>query len=219
MKRMGFTVIPIAVVLIACVLIFAFFPENKKEELKFEFVKYLIQLSLIVIFGGILIQEYNRRRDKIKAMNDFRKTLLVSMSRAYFNTKRARRILRANIIPDQITKSRGISYSVYVEQIKVVNEAQLEFEFYMDQLETYPHVFSSENTVALIRMASGMEVCLNNLVKEYEKLKVPFDSSKVISASRLPELSAFVEKEPYNASFSNLFHASAELIQKELLQI
>ncbi len=217
-NRISVLLIPALMVLTAGVLIFMLLSRDKGDDFKFELVKYLIQFSLIVIVGGILIQEYNRRRDKAKAINEFRKTLLANMTRAYLNTKRARRILKAHIIPTEGTGRHGIAYTVYVEQIEVINEAQLEFEFYKRQLKTYYHAFSKDNLRKLRNMASTMEKHLNEFVKEYENLKVSADAAKPISMSRLPMLAAFTEKGGAD-SFSNLFHSSAKIIQTELLHM
>ncbi len=66
---------------------------TRQDEIRREFVKLLIQLLLIVIFGGIFVQWYNLRSDRAKALNEFRKNFLTKLTDSYFKVKKARRIL------------------------------------------------------------------------------------------------------------------------------
>ncbi len=116
------------IVPIANILVFRNSPDDQ-SRLIFEYVKFII----IGLLGGLLIQEYNRRRDKDKALNEFRKNILNNLTRAYFKIKRARRILDGNITKN----TKEISYLAYETQIKDIIDAQLEFEYLHGQLATY----------------------------------------------------------------------------------
>ena len=222
MKRLSFVLIPILVIVVAGSLIYLFFPADitHQNNLRFEFVKFLIQLLIIVILGGILIQEYNRSRERIKNLNEFRKTLLTNLIQAYFKVKKARRILAANTISANSNKEE-IPCSVYEAQIIEIIDAQLEFENHYYQLNTFRYTFSSESIKKLIPKAERMEKYLNELIKEYRELKVPFSSSSpAIDTSKLPKLKDFfINSNNFGAKFSNYFHESFELIQSEILKI
>lgn len=127
--------------------------------------------------------------------------------------------MKANILPDSTTERKIIIYTIYVEQIKAINEAQLEFEFYAHQLDRFPYIFSSSNRDSLAKWASKMEKYLNTLVEEYEELKIKAGTTESVSVSRLPHLENFVDKNKFSRKFGYRFYRSADLIQDEILEI
>lgn len=227
LKRFGFIFALLITALIAGTLIYFFSPPAltsapcpTKDNLKYEFVKFLIQLLVIVIFGGILIQEYNRRRDRKEAFNDLRKTLLANLINSYFKVKKARRILDANIVPKAGTHVKEISWEVYEEQMKEIISAQLEFENHNYQLHTFPYTFSKRSIQFLRSYADVMETYLKQSIDEYQGLNIPIaNQTQPIATSQLPKLGDMIDTNKFNKGFSNYFHSSIELIQEQILRI
>ena len=226
-KRYGFIFALLITALIAGTLVYFFSPPAvtsapcpTTDNLKYEFVKFLIQLLVIVIFGGILIQEYNRRRDRKQAFNELRKTLLANLINSYFKVKKARRILDANIVSRTGANVKEISWEVYEEQMKEIISAQLEFENHNYQLDTFPRTFSKRSIQVLGSDAGVMETYLKKSIDEYQGLKIPLaNQSQPINTSQLPNLEDLIDTNKFNLEFSNYFHSSVELIQGQILRI
>jgi hypothetical protein len=204
------------VVLIALILIYVFFPNNSVDQnkLRLEFVKLLIQLLLIGlfggIFGGIFLQEYNRRRERNIALNEYRKKLLDKLTHSYFKAKKARRILEANI--NNPVNDKTTVREVYDTQIKEIIDAQLEFEFYYNQLQAIPHVFSDKTTKELVNLTKKIEHNLNLIINEYKK----FTKSPEKTIAQLPKLNEFIHRKTFKQDFSNYVHVTFVLIQDEI---
>jgi hypothetical protein len=106
--------------------------DPKLKDLGYETIRLSIQLLLIVLFGGIFIQEYNRSRARKDAVNEFRRTILKDLSRGYSDAKGVRRILRARCegpanqtIPNN---DDCIPLPLYDEHIGTINSTQLGLE-------------------------------------------------------------------------------------------
>ncbi|MGH9971384.1 MAG: hypothetical protein ACREBG_26810 [Pyrinomonadaceae bacterium] len=206
------------VVLVAGSVIYSLYPridDQSRSNLKFEVIKFCTQLIIIVLLGGVLVHEYNRRRQRDAEIGELRKEFLSNLvrelMRAYFNTKKARRILKANIRTNISTQAEEIPYAVYEEQLKEINTAQLEFEFHAYQLDMLP--FKFENIARLKSQAEQMQGYLNELVEEYEKLKT---SSQSVDVSKLPRLNAFILKTTFKSGFADFFHCTIDLIIDEV---
>jgi hypothetical protein len=105
----------ITLVLVAALLILGYYLSHPQDQDRFLFegAKYLMQLVLIVLLGGILLQQYTRARDSAEAVTEFRKDILAALTRAYNDTKKVRRILKGSTVlkekstRERYTRSRG----------------------------------------------------------------------------------------------------------------
>lgn len=88
-----FLVILIFASLLAWLLLASNNPQTR--ELGKELGKIIGQAVFAALAGGIIVQEYNRQRERNAAINEFRKTVLRNFIRAYVGTKKSRRLLRA----------------------------------------------------------------------------------------------------------------------------
>ena len=192
----------------------------------FDVAKLLIQLILIVVFGGILIQEYNRKRERKEALNDFRKMILRDLIRAYADTKKARRLLRAKCGPKANAEDNNVGevpYVVYEEQIHNINDIQLRLETLKHELDTFKEAFTDESE--LKSCIESMEKYLRRLVTEYEKISATDSPRECLSISQLNHLKNFIhrnpgkELSPFTNDFTSIFRRSLELIQAESLKV
>ena len=197
-------------------------PELKK--LGYETIRLSIQLLLIVLFGGIFIQEYNHARARKDAVNEFRRAILKDLSHAYSDAKGVRRILRARCERTAINGSaRGdcIPLPLYDEHIAIINATQLELEIMVRELEIIKGVF--KNTKELIAHIKEMEKYLGHVITEYETNVKEYRGAASIPLSDLPRLRALIiktaTKEGDFEKFSNSYHDALTIIQEERVKV
>ena len=217
-RKLNGVMISIVVLLILGILIYIFFPTDYQDQyaLRLEFVKLLIQLLLIGVLGSVLIQEFNRSRQKIMKKNEFRKALFDNMTRAYFKAKKVRRILKAGYIKEEPDKF-GISYATIENQMKDLIDAQLELEFINRQVKVFSHVFKNRNVwVSLCNETKHLESYLNDIIERYEKLN---PSIGTINISATKEFNEFIDKDKFKKNFSEHLSNCLEELQQEILDI
>ncbi len=174
-------------------------------------------LAIVAYWLDESVRQREIKRNEGIALNEFRKNLLANLTRAYFKAKKARRILDGNIENKKDNTCTGeISRKVYEAQIKEIIDAQLEFEFYHDQLEANPHIFSDKSTHDLEDLTHQIEHNLNAIIKEYQDLNPSIDPLKY---DTLKELKDFIATETFKTKFSNHFHKCFDLIQREFLPL
>ncbi|HEX5717352.1 MAG TPA: hypothetical protein VF179_14425 [Thermoanaerobaculia bacterium] len=198
---------------------------NKQaQELGKELGKLTGQVTLVAVLGGIIVQEYNRRRERSEAVNEFRKTVLRNLIHAYAGAKKSRRLLRARCrLRNQLQGDDiriEIPRLVYEEQMGSVNEIQLELEMLVHELNTFSDAFSTRN---LIRgSVHKMQKYLGTIITEYEKSLRETEDSECIPLDKLVQLSDFVDvrKDSYfRRNFTGSFYSALSLIQKERLRV
>ncbi|HJP91274.1 MAG TPA: hypothetical protein VJ875_04915 [Pyrinomonadaceae bacterium] len=224
------TIITILAVFFAAFLIAS--DRSGAYNVRIELAKLLIQLVLIVILGGVVslvIQGFNRRRERNLAWNEFRRTVLSRLIRAYFDTKKARRILETNLVvsANNGEEIRRIPFEVCDSQFECISVAQLELEHLVYELETFDHVFSEENRKSIIQSIRSMEESLSDLMFEYRNLKQKTDSAiEHLDLGTFPKLRAALtvgspksSDDIFKEIFVQPFHLSVNLIRKDILKI
>jgi hypothetical protein len=194
------TLITIAtVVAIIVVAVFIGWPKPIKDRLDGEVFKLTYEFFLIVVLGGALSLLYKRLEDERKkdaAKDEWRRTqrdsernlqreLRTEVVRAYHNAKKIRRLLRAKAreyLPDTVTTI--LHPDPYNQQMELLIDTQLEFEFFVDRVRSNPGLFSG--AANLLTNLEKVERYLNQLVGEYE------DSRSIFSLHQgRPTLSCF----------------------------
>ena len=190
------------------------------KQLGYDTIKLSIQLFLIVLFGGIFIQEYNRARARKDAINEFRRTFLKDLSRAYSDAKGVRRILRARCERTATDEDR-IPLPIYDEHIATINATQLELEIMVRELKIIKGVFN--NTDKLIRHITDMEKYLGQVIEEYETHVKRYRGEASIPLSALHRLQGFIKKTDEDTSefwkFAISYHEALTIIQEERVKI
>lgn len=212
------TVVTAASLLAAALMIR--FGSTPMRELGWDTAKFTAQLLLVGLAGGVLLQEYSRDRAKRMAANEFRKLVMRSLLRAYSDTKRVRRMLRARCVATSGGAEVGMPSASYDESMRQINDTQIELEVLLRELKVFKDAF--DRAGALTRHLTGMEKYLGRLVDEYETRRRDFVGSDCRALSELPVLQAFLVKRPagdFRTGFAHHFHAALTLFQEERLRL
>jgi len=147
-------------------------PNDKENKIQIEIIKSLLQLLVVIIIGGIVsalfkAEEANREQSRIRV--ETWKEYLKRIGIVYREVKRARRALTAgglttknNNNPTVISQNQFI---LYVEQIGIINYAQLELEGLKIEATNLPD-FVSLKSISNYLLRS--EEYLRQILKEYE---------------------------------------------------
>jgi len=207
---------------------------TKYYKFGFEVAKLTAQLMLIAFFGGILLQEYNRRRERKEARNEFRKSILKDLHGVYTDTKKARRNLRAKC--SKTATGKTISPSDYREEMQNINDAQLRLEIILLEIETFKVAFSETQTTTIKGVTKElpklwfpvkkMEKCLDSLITEYENALSTNTDTQPLDCAKLKAMNQFTVKTAqmnknnrFKADFAEMFKDSLEILKTENLKI
>jgi len=214
--------------ILACValIVWLLITSNNPQvrELGKELGKLAGQVTLVAVVGGIIVQEYNRRRARHVAVNEFRKTILRNLIHSYVGTKKSRRLLRARFRvcdgPDNNKTRLELSKLAYDEQMGSISETQLELEILVHELITFSDAFSHKNEIR--RFLTKMESYLGTLITEYETSQREGGHTEFIELDKLPRLSDFIHGRKdsfFRKNFTRSFHSALSLIRSERLGI
>lgn len=196
------------------------------KALGLEIAKISIQLLFVVIIGGVLVQEYSRRRERKASINDFRKSVLRRLFQAYADTKKARRLLRARCsidADDNHIRSGEIPYATYEKHIQCINDVQLQLEILIHELEVFKKAFTVEAN--LREEVAALERYLRKVIREYEDVSMKFSKSEHIPLARLERLVEFLlpskvnKNSEFRKEFIPHFRSAVELIRTESLKV
>jgi hypothetical protein len=209
----------IAAAAIGGIVFLLVFDLAKKDSVGYEIVKVLAQFLLVGVLGvliSLLVQNYNRQRDKEGLVNDLRKTVLTDLITAYSDTKRARRIIMGNRLADE-----RLLYKIYDEQIRNIIATQLAFELITHQITTHQAYFG-KNVKLIISNVTRMEKYLGDIINEYKDvLKGQSQIPETLSLSSLPELSSSMGKEKeadnFKKEFVEPYRATVDEIRQQVL--
>jgi len=140
------TTLAVAVIIVA-ILITNSNPDVR--NLGTELGKLVGQVTLVSVIGGVLLQEYNRRRERAGALTEFRKGLLKTFVRSYADAKSCRRLLRAKCRArkpaDDSPPIVELLRLTYEERMGALNDTQLELEIIIHDLHAFPGAFAKRN--------------------------------------------------------------------------
>lgn len=210
--------------------------DTKLYKFGFELAKLTAQMILIAFFGGILLQEYNRKRERKEARNEFRKSILKDLHRAYTDTKKSRRVLRAKCTLKDSKKT--LPLTDYFEEMKNINDVQLRLEVLLIEIEIYREAFSETETITdkngnplekltLWVRIKEMEEYLDSLIKEYESILSEHSNENFVIIEKATALEGFMikkeetapNKTPFQIGYSSKFKQFLETIKSENLKI
>jgi len=237
MKRL-FVIFSIGLFTVSILLYFLLKNNTDTELYKFGFdlAKLTAQMILIAFFGGILLQEYNRKRERKEARNEFRKSILKELHRAYTDTKKSRRILRAKCFIKDSKKT--LPLADYFEEMKNINDVQLRLEVLLIEIDIYREAFSETetvtdkngNTIEKLKLwvrLKEMEEYLDSLIKEYESVLSKHSNDNLVTIEKATALDGFMikreetapNKTPFQEGYSSKFKQFLETIKSENLKI
>jgi len=219
-------VVFLLIVSFATILVWLLITSANKEarDLGKELGKLTGQVTLVAVMGGIIVQEYERRRKQSEAVNEFRKTVLRNLVHAYAGAKKIRRLLRTRCRcrygqqADEVVIE--IPRLVYDEQMGSLSETQLELEMLVHELNTFSGAFDKRNLIR--RSVKKMEEYLRTVVTEYEVYLRNMEEDEYVSLDQLARLSDFFhgrKRSFFRRNFTGTFYSALSLIQEERLRI
>ena len=224
MKKIGVVFLSILVCAIALAWLLITSENTQARELGKEIGKVTGQAIFAAIIGGIIVQEYNRLRERSAAINEFRKTILRNFIHSYVGAKKSRRLLRSRCRLCDGTEGSDsqleISRLAYDEQLGSLSETQLELEILVHELNTFSEAFSKRNEIR--RFIVKMESYLGTLITEYESSLRETKDAEFIKLDRLTRLNDFIHGRKdsfFRKNFTQSFHSALSLIQAERLGV
>lgn len=209
------TVVVVVVLVVGISLVL--FGENAEvRSVGMELFKLGGQVVVVAAAGGFLVQEYNRRRAREAAVNEFRRRILNDLIGAYGKAKRVRRALRARFRRAAPESERRILASDYEAQIERLGDAQLELEMIVHQLNTFFDSFSERG--AIRNHIVKMQDYLDRITDEYENVSAERGATGSFSLDELEVLREFLtthRNSAFRERFTRRFQAALELIQAE----
>lgn len=192
-------------------------------QIGMEVMKLLLQLMVIVIGGGVvkwLIDDSIREREKRAAQREALQRILSELVKAYNKAKAVRRMLRGNARDIDKNKIEIIRREPYNSLMGQLNDAQLEFEYYKEYIESDPVLFppSNRRTKILYCYLSRIEKYLNKCVEEFETANLEQfkgkDQALLKNFNKLQEFIAEKKNDlPFNVEFKTSFHKVQKHIQ------
>lgn len=195
-----------------------------------------LQISVFpaaVAIGAFLLNQSAKvredERNRAKARNEDRKDVLARVTSAYNDTKKARRILKAHSVTDEETGERGISCTVYEDQLKMLMDPQLQFELYKKSpggaaVNAFLRAFRDPDDIA--ERLEDLETYLHGVIQEYDggkyqerKQQRNGDHSCRVLLKDFESLDEFVTKSSFINGFSSKFRYATAQIQKEILDL
>ena len=133
-----------------------------KQDIFKEFSKNSLQGLFFGLTGAILIQEYNRRRQRMEEIIEFRKDTYDAIVAIYLRTKKVRWTLRSHM------RNKAINESEYKSAIYELSEVKATIEVLIHEINANIKSFGSHATG--IRTAlEKMEDYLRGIIQEYNK--------------------------------------------------
>jgi len=151
--------------------------------------------------------------------------IYLDLIQEYNAAKRVRRLLRATarcLPPNQNDSEKiMIMTAPYDKQMQILIGVQLQFETFIDQVDSNPTLFSTQTTNTLKTELSCIEKYVNDIIGEYEDLyKInPDTTSQLASIDKLPKLKEFIGKYSYADRFKEDFKHPAHEVMRILLDI
>ncbi len=175
---------------------------EKSVSLGFKILEFCVQMVLLTVVGGVLVQAYIKWHSRESALNEFRKAMADAVIREYVATKKVRRLLRAGCTKDANRNDplpwTDLPLETYRAQMAIVNEIQLALEIVKQKFSNSGEVFT--NCKELYELATKMEQYLGKIVTEYERHKNLENKQPNISLSELGSLSGFIQQKRDKAS-------------------
>jgi len=207
--------------------------DNKemKDTIRFEMLKNLLQLFIVMIIGGIVAFFFKSREEAKKEesvqkkkeqevernRNEIRIDYFNRLGKIYRDVKSIRRILVAEGItsgykdPPSIMSKQQIKF--YCEQMKLLNDNQLLLECLKVEAMSIPEIVKLQNVEKLL---FKMEDYLREILNEYEEIK---KKETIVNYSNLIKLDEFTNLPEYGFfdNFSTPYRTIIKTIGENLI--
>jgi hypothetical protein len=193
-------------------------PETSPGNFYFEVARYLLQLGIVIIIGGLVayffreegerrrqerederyerdlaLKEAEKRQEQAQARAAIRVDYLNRLGSAYRNVKAARRALRAGGMTSRYDDYQPATITdnlaqVYRDEMKRVNDAQLVLEALKIEADSLPAFVALSDVKDKLET---MEDYLRDVLWEYEKASALRESGKPVVFGDLEKLEEF----------------------------
>lgn len=229
------------------VLWFIIYPNQLKTWLDAEVFKLVFQFLLLIVLGGLvtfLFTSFTKEKEKRLTDNEnkeIKKSDKKNLQHKFHNdfiqsynsVKLIRRMLRARArilsIDEKGKEKLLLDTKEYDRQMQELTKLQLNFEFYIDEVESNPNLFTEKReNVELKVQLNLIGEYLNELVSEYENCFRTYANKYYInevpallidSTANLNKLNEFIIKYELAAKFKTNFKEPGNKIQKIILSI
>jgi hypothetical protein len=202
------------------------------EKSLFDWLQILVFPAVVAVGVFVLnqtVKERERETEKAQRQNEYRRDLLTRLTRAYNDTKKVRRLLRANLVTDRESNAKEIACTVYEEHLQELMDPQLEFEFLEEELrflkDQPEFVDVSTRIEAIEQRVRQMRPYLKEVIDEYEDENSAYKEAKSqviangacrVRLDNLPMLKDFIYPGPVRYEFRVAFYSAIREIQEGL---
>jgi hypothetical protein len=193
-------VLAIVTLMVVVLVALAFIAKGseKWQELGFKILELSVQMLLVTVLGGVLVQAYIKWRSRASSINEFRKTTAEAVIREYSAAKKVRRLIRASCVQglggSEIDPWTDIPLSAYDQHMSSIIDAQLALELLKRRLILLGAAF--DGAAGLSQNAKLMEKYLGKIIGEYERHRNRGPKLDPIPLRELPRLLAFIAGKP-----------------------
>lgn len=190
--------------------------DHSYHKLGLKIAEFVAQVLLVVISGGIFMQNYVRMQARKTAVNEFRKATLDTLISTYSGVKKVRRSLRSKVEMSDVEK---ISYGTYDAQLTTICDIQLRLEVVKRELRVFAVAF--ENPAPLTVCIRNMEKYLGELIGEHEQVLRCNTGASFLAISKLERTAAFIARGESGdfRKFAIHFQCSLSLLQAERIKL
>lgn len=206
-------------------LIFGNATTKDKALILLEATKALLQLSMIIIFGGfasLLVSSFEKRRVEDRAVNKYYEEFLSSLQATYQSVMTSRHILRSIGLTDEFGKlPRTMDddhLKIYKEQMVNINNAQLKLENLVVEVKNFPRAFIEAKKMETA--ITGMKNYLYLLLHEYESFLPTLNKGKndLLLKEMVRLLDFTMDKSSeWNSQYLKNHNEAIGLVREELL--
>jgi hypothetical protein len=197
------------------------------KEIGLELAKALLQVIVVIVLGEVvsmLVSRYNRQRQSLIELSEFKKTILKDLSQIKSTSQKVVNTIRGNGLSfdseSHELATAKIKAEVYQNEMQLIYEIRRELRRIEEDIQTFAYTFSEPEE--LISRISSMRAFFKNLTKEYENYsQSPTNKNPLILLSNFPELSGFIIPEIKSEQITKLeenYRLINNSIRKDILR-
>jgi len=239
-KRFSSTILRLLPLLIATALVIVVLMywvvqryQPDRKMLGLELVKTLMQVTTVLVLGqvvSVIVKEHEAQKERIAALTTLRLDLLTQLSRVYVGIKRYRRLLRAHAVTPAfdgvVDANIRVRQQPYDENMRAINETELELEALWHQLQALPASVTERETVN--DGVESMKDYLRELLEQYEdtipNFSLPADTMALQAfvvpgnqKGNLPDYIGPTKDSLFRQAFIQAFRSSTQAIRTQML--
>jgi len=196
----------------------------KGPDLNLEYIKSLLQMMVVVVFGTALrfvADAYQRKKSKEDERQKFKQDMLAELVKAYSEVKQLRRVLRARGRQRNGSGECLYLFKHYDKTMERISRQRLLIEGIAEQIKASRKVFTDK--AKLGNNIDVMEKYLKMIDTEWQDKLPTLRSSEMLLGQDFPRLSEFMvaavdklDERPSHMQFVKPYHDALELLRAEI---